>query len=252
MAETPEPTLPDPEEKPTIPLEPVAEGDPPARGTSSILNPSGDACPNCGAGMAAEAVVCMACGYDMTANRVVTPRTGVDEVDPEPEDQGPAEFVRPGGKPMVLAIAGAVVLLAAAVAAGSNAPRREFSAQAAMVLLVLYRAVIHTGTGLAAVWCAARYVEERFGSVRLALARVFVAVAVFWLVSSLRLPIESEWLERAVRWPVALGCYWLTLFVLFRRSRGETLVLALLHVGTWMFVEMGIQLGVWLQDAAGK
>ncbi len=252
MADTKDPTP--PAEKPTIPLEPEGEGSGGDSGAkrASILNDANDRCPHCGAPMAAEAVVCMACGYDMKANRVVTPRTGVDEVEPEAEPHSLQDFVKPGGAPASLAIAGVIVLIAAAVAAGANAPKRELGVQAAMALLVLYRAVVHTGTGLAAVWCAARYVEERVGRIDLALARMFLAVAVFWLVSSLHLPIENDWLERALRWPLALGCYWLTMFILFRRSRAETLVLALLHVGGWMFVEMGVQLGVWLQDAAGK
>jgi hypothetical protein len=233
-----------------IPLEPVAD----APGKSSILNPSGDRCPHCGKPMPAEAVVCMACGYDMTANRLVTPRTGVDEVDPEAEaeEKGPREFVRPGGKPMPLVIAGACVTVAAAVAAAATAPKHTLGFQAAMALLVLYRSVVYTCVGVGALWCIAKYVEERIGRLDLGMARMFLAVAVFWFVSSIHLPIESDWLERMIRWPLALGAFWLSLFILFRRSRAETLVFAILHIGAWMFVETGIQLGAWLQDAAGK
>ena len=67
--------------------------------------------------MEPEAVVCMSCGYNMKANELLKPQTGVDIIEPPPVKP---EFVKPGGKPATVAIIGAVVVVAAMVAAGVN------------------------------------------------------------------------------------------------------------------------------------
>ncbi len=206
-----------------------------------------DRCPNCGKSLEADAVVCMSCGYDMKANEVLRPRTGVDEIEPPPVRP---DFVKPGGTPMSMAIAGGCVTLAAMVASARNAPAAgPMGTSLALAVLVLYFAIVHTGTGLAGLWCASRFVEHRLNRPVLAATRMFLALAVFLLVWSLRLPIESEWLERTLRLPQAALAYWLALFMLFRRSRQETTLIAFFHLGAMLIVQFAIQVPVWLETS---
>ena len=58
-----------------------------------------------------------------------------------------------------------------------------------------------------------------------------------------------EFLERTLRFLAAVGCYWVVLFGLFRRSRQETTLIVLFHFGAVMFVELGLQIAVWLQTS---
>ncbi len=230
-----------------IPLEPLAPAPPSSKPSSrdSIQHAIADKCPNCGAKMEQEAVVCMSCGYNMKANELLKPQTGVDIIEPPPVKP---DFVKPGGKPLTVAIIGAVVVVAAMVAAGVNsAPHPAMGASFVFALLVLYRVVLHTGTGLAGLWCAAKFVDHRLNRLDLASARVFLALGVFALVWALRLPIDIPFLEHAIRFPLAVAAYWVTLFATFRRSRLETTLIALFHLGCLMFVELGLQLAIWLE-----
>lgn len=254
----PNPPAGDPESRDAIPLQPLApEARPAGAGAGpriasgkSILQLVDDKCPNCGSKMDADAVVCMACGYDMKANEVLKPKTGVEYVEPEPAADERPEFIKPGGRAAVFAIAGVCVTLAACAAAVANMPRPGgFGVGAAWVLLIIYRAVLHTGTGLAALWCASKFVGERFTRLDLAAARIFLALSVFLLVASVRIPLEPEWLGGVIKWPIAIVGYWLAVFALFRRSRQETFIIALFHIGAMMFVELGVQMASWL-DAA--
>ena len=242
----PTPTPPNPGE--TIPLEPVAPT-PTSKPTSrpSVLKSAEDVCPNCGTKLAPDAIVCMSCGFDMKSNQVLRPEMGVDVIEP-PTVKPP--FVKPGLKPAMLVIAGTVALIAAMIAAGVNAaPHGSMGASAVFALLVLYKAILHTGTGLAGLWAAAKFVDHRLNHVDLAAARMFVAVAAFLLLWSLRLPISIEFLEHTLRVLLAIACYWLVLFALFRRSRMETTLIVLFHVGAAMFVEIGFSINAGLQAA---
>ena len=237
---------PDPSGDP-IPLEPLAPAPPIPKlaARSSILQRIDDKCPNCATKMDADAVVCMSCGYDLKANELLRPRTGVDLIEPPPVQP---EFVKPGIRPATLAIIGAVVVVAAMVAAGVNSPPgRAMGAPFVFALLILYRVVLHTGTGLAGLWCAAKFVDHRLNHIDLAAARMFLALSVFMLVWALRIPIENAFLEHAIRFTLAVAGYWLTLFALFRRGRQETTLIAMFHLGVVMFVELGLQLAIWLE-----
>src|SRR6185369_7574694 len=118
------------------------------------------------------------------------------------------------------------------IAAGMNAaPRAALGSSAVHALLVLYKTILHTGTGLAGLWAAALFVGHRLNFLNLAVARMFVSVAAFMLLCSLRFPIPISFLEYGARLLAGLGCYWFLLFALFRRSRQETLLIALFHVG---------------------
>lgn len=237
-----------------IPLEPAPEPTIPIARAARLTDiPREDRCPNCGRPMAHDAVVCMACGYDLKANRVVKPETGVELIEPPaPAKPDEPEFVKPGGTPRVLGIVGGVLAIAAVVAAVANAdPRTTTGGKVSLGLYTLYETLLHTGTGAVALWIVARLLRQAFNRVDLAVARMLVVVAAFHLVVNLRLPLGNETASRLLAWPLATGVYYLVLFGLFRRDRKETGMVLLAHLAVWGFVEIGIQIAVWLKATAG-
>jgi hypothetical protein len=117
---------------------------------------------------------------------------------PRPEERNAAEREEaPAGEELVQsgfaearvwAIVGAVLLISAMIAAAVNAPDRHV----ARVLLTLYNALLHTGTGVVALFIAAVLTERRLGSFELAAARMFTAVAAFSLLFNLHLNLIGE------------------------------------------------------------
>lgn len=237
----------------TIPLEPASE---PPKPVVPVARPAGqplldlvdDTCPNCKAVMDANALVCMACGFDLKENRVIKPTLG--EID-APETPKPVpEFVRPGGTPKLIAILGALTLLAATVCAWLNAPRGSgYMVSASLSLLTIYKGILHVGTGVAAVWLTARWVSERFSRVDLASARMLLGFSVYLLIASLPLHMEMVWLERSLKFVGGMGAYYLMLWALFRRDRMTTAMLLAFHVAMWAFVEVGILIASQLEQA---
>ncbi len=253
------------EDRGVIPLEPKAEDAiPTARPATraptgptsergSILHLASDACPNCAQPMEDAAVVCMSCGYDLKANRVIAPTTGMVEVEPTRPGDARPEFVRPGGTPKVVGALGGIVLATAGVSAGFAAPTGSgWVVTGAMVVLAVYSGILHTATGVAAVWCASKYVGERFTRIDLVAARMLLAFATFVLVLNLPVHLPYEWLDKGVKLLAAVGVYFLMLMALFRRDRRVSLVLLGMHAGIWVFVQIGVLLGVVLQSMANQ
>lgn len=240
-----------------IPLEPSNSGAGSAnsRGDLPPITTPLTTCPNCGAPMAPEAVVCLECGYDQRAGQKLRPTTGTVEVEPDDAPSAPAAevtFVKPGGPPAkVLAIAGAVVTVIAMIAAGYFAPT---GAGVGVVLALgartVYETVLHTGTGLLALVIASRVAGERFGSVETGVARMFLAFAVFELLLRLHLPIPYQAVESGLRLILALGVYWLVLGALFRRGVQQTSIIVGCHLGVWGFVELGVLIAGFLEQAS--
>jgi ribosomal protein S27AE len=214
-----------------------------------------DTCPKCGATLAHDAVLCVNCGYDLKANVVREPGVGVVEVDPAGEKRRAApragEFVVPGrGGPQVLATAGVFLTLGALVFSGVNAQAGGAWVTAGTVALTLYNIALHTCTGVAAVAVAARLAEQAFGRFELAAARMFLAVALFHLVVSLRIPIH-EGVAVVLKWAVAMGVYYLAVWLLFKKDRAGAAVIALSHFVLWVLLQLGAELSAWVA-AAGK
>lgn len=214
----------------------------------SILELAEEKCPKCGAVLGVNDVVCMKCGYDLRVSAVREVEQRVEHVEEDAGGDAAEPFVTPGrGTPKALVIAGAVVTVAAMVAAGMGVPVGQSGwVVVAAVLLVLYEVVVHTGTGLVAVAAAARISEERFGgeeAVPLAAARVFLAMAVFELVLNLVAftPYVGPWIAP----PVAVAAYWLVVWGLFNKTRTVALVIVLTQVILWVLVRMGMELGAW-------
>lgn len=235
----------------TIPLAP--DLDPPAPmpiAGSSLLTPQDDLCPNCRAHMSPDAVVCMKCGYDQKQGRVVRPELGTVEVE---DPKSVPEYVTTGrGPSKVVAIAAAVVLVGAMIVAGIYAPVRTVPIVAALLGLMLFQTILYTGTGVFAVWAAARLVSQRFTNIDLVAARMFFAVALFQLISHLVLFPEPRWLSQIVVFVLAVGAYWLTIFFFFRKNHKDTSVLLALHVAASLFVQFGVLISAFLQTVVAS
>lgn len=239
-----------------IPLAPASASET-SRPVMSPLGGTADVCPNCGKSVPGADVVCMNCGYDFQANRVVQPDVGIIEVEP-PAKAVPdePEFMRSplleGATTLkVLMWIGIGITLAAAVTAASMPPRGSgMGASVALFILTVYRCVLHTATGVAALWLASRWFNERLTRLEFAGVRMLVCVGVFYLLFVVRLPLESDFLASALKLPVAAAAYWVCVLALIVRDRKKASLLALFHLGTWGFVEIGIEMAVWLQVAA--
>jgi len=151
------------------------------------------------------------------------------------------EFVKPGfGEPRHLAVVGVVLLVSAMIAAGVNAPNRAIF----RVLLTLYNTLVHAGTGVVAVYIAARLLERSFTRVELVGARMFVAVSALSLVMSLSLTLTGYgWLDQVIRAGLAVGTYVLLVATTFKLwSRGPLIHVVGFHALLWLIVQVGMAL----------
>lgn len=225
----------------------------PAGIPAAPLELADDTCPKCGATLAHDAVLCVKCGYDLKSNVVREPGVGVVEAAPEGDkpkavDRG-GEFVAPGrGSPQVLATAAIFLSLGALIFSGVNAGGVGVWVTVGTVALMLYNIALHTCTGVAAVAVAAKLSEQAFGRFELAAARMFLAVAMFHLVVSLRLPIHPG-VAMALKWAAAMGVYYLAVMLLFRKDRAGTTLIALAHFVLWVLLQLGAELSAWVAGA---
>ncbi|RMH27813.1 MAG: hypothetical protein D6693_04705 [Planctomycetota bacterium] len=188
-----------------------------------------DVCPNCGAGMPdPEALVCMRCGFDQKQNRIIKTKVGVDEV----ADPAQAQFVRPGrlGFRAPL-IAGAVLAVSAATLSGVHADARPVLHAVATLLF----APVYAGIGVAAVMLTAALMEDRFGRLELAAARMLLAVG---LADAAWHAGQTMELHAALRFLIGAGAgaglYFLAVWWLFRLNRAVAALVGVTHLSLWL------------------
>jgi hypothetical protein len=164
------------------------------------------------------------------------------EVEPVERRDTREEFIKPGfGDAKAWAIAGVVLLVAAMIATGINAPSRSV----ARVLLALYNVLLHTGTGVVALFVAAVLSERRLGSFELAASRMFTAVAAFMLIFSLHLNLFGEGYEdwKVEELALALLAYGLIVSTSFGLWNWRPLVYVIgSHFVLWLTVYVGMLL----------
>jgi hypothetical protein len=161
------------------------------------------------------------------------------EVAPESTD-----FVKAGvGGHKVWAVVGAVLLAGALVAVGVNS-RRPATQTTAAVFLTLYNVLLHTGTGVVAVWIASLLSEKRLGRFELAAARMFTAVAALALFVNLRVSLfTASPIEQSI-WAAVLGAgaYVGAIAGLFRLWGPALGFVIGSHLGLWLLVQVGMVL----------
>jgi len=197
----------------------------------SLLDEAGgpDTCPNCGAPMPdAEAVLCLHCGFDQKQNRVIKTKVGVEEV----ADPADAEFVRPGRLGFRAPFfAGAILVLLAAILSGVHADTRPILHAVATFLF----APVYAGIGVAAVMITAVLMEDRFGRLELAAARMFLAVGIADAAWHAGQTIDAHSAVRFLAGGVlGAGLYFAVVWWFFRLNRTVASLVAILHVSLWL------------------
>lgn len=170
------------------------------------------------------------------------PRVAARDGEPAPEPT--AAFVKPGlGGPKVWASVGAVLLVAALIAVGVNSTQGA-AKTTALVFLSLYNVLLHTGTGVVAVWVAAILTEKPLGRFELAAARMFTAVAALTLFYSLRVSLFSTAKFEQDLWSALLGAagYVGAVAGLFRLWGAPLAFVIGSHLGLWLLVQVGMLL----------
>jgi len=215
----------------------------------SVLEVREEHCPNCGAVLGPVDVVCVKCGYDLIKNEQRRVEKKVEEVSEGEGEEGREPFVTPGrGSAKLWVIVATIVTIAAMIFAGwGTPPGKGAGVVIAAILLVVYRVLAHTGTGLVAVGIAARINEQRFGgedALSLAAARVFVAIAVFELITAALPPLIGT-AGKYLGAPLGAAAYWAIVMVLFKKDRTVALVITLAQVILWVVVQLGMELSGW-------
>ncbi|MCE2653796.1 MAG: zinc ribbon domain-containing protein [Planctomycetaceae bacterium] len=216
----------------------------------SLLAPRGpETCPNCGKELAEDAVVCVGCGYSLVAGRKLKPEVGV-EVAKEKAAEAPG-LSRPGWPGLtVLLWAAAGLTLAAAIVAGVSRPEGTTVWRAiGFGVLVAYSVGLHTCTGLAAFFVAARYLGRPAGQLELATARLLVATAAAALAVSV--PIGVPFVGPALSVLAGLVVYWLCVMGLFRLAAEPAAVVLAASGGAYLLVQLGVMLTQLVATPAG-
>lgn len=208
-------------------------------------------CPNCGAGLAGDAVLCTACGLDLRigAKREVE----VGEVEPpEPGGDARPEYVKPSRmSPGTHAALAGGCALGAMIAAGVNASiysggRATTLLIVVVVLLTLYQTLVHTGTGIVAVAIAAKLAKHQVGRYDWAAGRMFLAFATFQFVSHQRIPGAPETLSVILAYPAAAAAYFFMVMALFKLRRDQATMLCGAHLMLWLLFVGGLELSRWM------
>lgn len=159
------------------------------------------------------------------------------------EDVVPAPgetIVTPGrGSAKLWAGIAAVVLLAAVIFCAINSPTR----QVVNSLLVIYNALVHAVTGVAALALSAVVLRLKLGPVDLAAARMLMCVSVFLLCANLdiRLIGTGSWEELACGALAYVGCMWF----LFRFDQRRLATVAIVHFMLWILLYVGMALSAY-------
>ncbi len=156
-------------------------------------------------------------------------------------------FVQPGlGGPKVWLVVGTVLLVTGLIATGVNAEQNQF----VKIILLLYNTLLHTGTGVVALFIAATLQKKNLGSFELAASRMFAAVAAFAMMSAFKLHLFSyQGLNSTVVLFFAAAAYGIlvaTLFGLWKREPLGYVVGA--HFGLWLIVAVGSLMAVVAQS----
>lgn len=212
-------------------------------------------CPNCEAAVPVGTSVCPKCGRPMPLDTSTLPRGKV--VSPAPaaaaSPTAPEFSTAAPGKQKLYLIVGCVLALGAAIATIYYGGRHEvggfpaFMRQIGRAVLTLYNIALHTGTGVLAVWVAAVYSKQRFGSFESAVARMFMLVSTFFLLLAIELPL-GQIISGITSLILASGLYWLLAMVTFNKKAEHVNTLALVHLTLFFVFWLGVQLVRWVES----
>jgi hypothetical protein len=168
--------------------------------------------------------------------------TDTSDVTDEVQDN---RMVVPGrGDLKTIAIIGAAVTFAAAIAAAINAaPERN---RFLVALLMAFDVALHTVTGVGAIGLAAAMIGKVLRQFELAAARMLVATAFFALGFQLDFQSPAHTFGLAL----AAGSYFLSVWFLFKLKAQDTVVVGGFHFALWILFYLHHQLSTWAAPAA--
>ena len=180
---------------------------------------------------------------DPELERVISGKSG-KPADVSKDPKPPADdFVQPGlGSAKVWAIVGVTLLVVAMIATGVHAgPASE---RILNVLLVLYRTLVHTGTGVVAVFVAATLLGKKLGNFELAGARMLAAVGAFSAMLSFQFSLFGRvWLDNLIALIMAAAVYVLLVASTFNLWKKQPLSFVIgSHFFLWLIVAVGMLL----------
>lgn len=174
-----------------------------------------------------------------TGNAFVRPRPMVEPPPPEPPQLTFETAFSPPtpARPALLTLAIATLTLACLTAAffvgrvenadGLLGPEPTWFHRVARFVLVILAAGIHTMTGLAASYFAAKIMRLQLGSVAATIARVGIAVSAFLLIVSLSIPVPV--VGPLIKALLAGGAYYGLIYLFFGRRIDRTNILLAMH-----------------------
>lgn len=167
----------------------------------------------------------------------------------QPSSTQTEDFVKPGlGNAKVWMVVGTVLLVTALIATGFNADQPRF----ARVMVLLYNTLLHSGTGVVALFIAATLLKMKLGSFELAASRMFAAVSAFAVMIAFRLSLFNiQWLDTILVLILATAAYGLLVCTLFGLWKKEPLAYVVgSHFFLWLIVAVGTELAKYVAHYA--
>lgn len=187
---------------------------------------SAENCPNCGARMKAEAVVCTNCGWDLVRNKLIRPEIEADEI--EEKTALATEGLINWKVGLALALAAWVGAMGVAAGATETDTLRE------VVRIGLYAPIL-AGLGFIAGVMTAKLLETGVGDYAALAARMALAVALAYLGHRLGMALDlPRPAPGLVGLLLAFGGYVATIFFTLSLTWTATLLLAGLHLVMWL------------------
>lgn len=237
-------------------LEELESSAAPRSGRTHTDDESAERCPNCGAPMPADALVCLRCGYDLKS--LEAKRTRIEkpqEVDEEAEAEKSGPVSRPGRGDLWLplamaAISGAALIIGYLVGAHGLYPGivattpqgQEVAISIGQRFLAVLQFLVLIGMmgvcGLAGLFLVAQAMQRPVGDMPLAVARMLGIVTAIRLVTFLQMPGPRwvEWLTESVIQAAAFIGLSILLYTLKPRNGAMMGVFALAAlVALWLF-----------------
>lgn len=157
------------------------------------------------------------------------------------DDPLPDDFIKPGiGDPIHWAAAGGAMLLATLIIV----PVRATNVPLLRTADMLYGVLLHTATGVVALYVAAALVRKIVGRPELAAARMFAAVSAAALIYAINPKFVGHLAaDNAIRMALAVLAYGLVVLLGFRLWRTRELKLLIgTHALIWLIIQIALEL----------
>ena len=147
------------------------------------------------------------------------------------------------GEPKIIAGIGLALLVGALIATAITTTSK---APIAATLLTLYNGLVHSGTGIVAVYLAAFFSERRVTRPDQVAARMFVPVAAYALVFHLRINVFLLPMSKTEETIAAAAVYLAVVAGLLRLWGSRLMLVVGIHLLLWLIVGVGMALAAYV------